>query len=137
MGSENEQLRTILIAEDSEDLRDMLKQFLEANGYRILEAVDGLEAVAVAITGRPDLVLMDLGLPGTDGLSAVAAIREHISVAEMPILVISAYDRLEYRTEAISAGCSGYIPKPVELDALLRTVNLLLRRGEANAGASA
>ena len=127
-------MKTILIAEDSHDLRSMLKQFLETNGYRILEAVDGREAVELAINERPELVLMDLGLPGTDGLSAVAEIREQIPVAEMPILIISAYDRLEYRTEAISTGCSGYITKPVEPAALLLTINLLLRQVEGDGG---
>jgi DNA-binding response OmpR family regulator len=137
VGNEDAQLKTILIAEDGDDFRSMLRQFLEANGYRILEAVNGREAVAVALGERPDLVLMDLGLPGTDGLSAIAEIREHIPTAEMPILIVSAYDRLEYRTEAISAGCSGYVTKPVDPAALLRTINLLLRLGESDVGASA
>lgn len=136
MGSEDAQSRTILIAEDNDDLRSMLSLFLKANGYGILEAVTGREAVEAAIRERPDLVLMDLGLPGVDGLSAVAEIRGHIPVAEMPILLVSAYDRLEYRTEAVSAGCSGYITKPVDPGELLKTINLLLRRGEANEGAS-
>jgi DNA-binding response OmpR family regulator len=135
--SGDNQLPTILIAEDSDDLRSMLRELLEANGYRILEAADGREAVSVAMTERPELVLMDLGMPDTDGLSAVNEIREHISAAETMILIVSAYDRLEYRTEAISAGCSGYITKPVDPAALLRTINLLLRQGEGNEGVSA
>ena len=125
---------TILIAEDNDDLRVMLRRLLETNGYRILEASDGREAVGLALAERPELVLMDLGLPDTDGLSAVTEIREHLSVAETLILIISAYDRLEYRTEAVSAGCSGYITKPADPNVLLRTVNLLLRPG---VGASA
>ena len=137
MESGDNQLPTILIAEDSDDLRSMLRELLEANGYRILEAADGREAVSVAMTERPELVLMDLGMPDTDGLSAVNEIREHISAAETMILIVSAYDRLEYRTEAISAGCSGYITKPVDPAALLRTINLLLRQGEGNEGVSA
>lgn len=119
-------MKTILIAEDSDDVRGMLREFLESNGYRVLEAVDGEGATATALGERPDLVLMDLGLPGTDGLSAVAEIRAQIPVAEMPILIVSAYDRLEYRTEAVSAGCSGYITKPVDPAALLKTINFLL-----------
>ena len=125
---------TILIAEDNDDLRAMLGQLLGTNGYRTLEASDGREAVELALAERPELVLMDLGLPDTDGLSAVTEIREHVSADETLILIISAYDRLEYRTEAIRAGCSGYIAKPVAPDELLRTVNLLLR---PEAGASA
>jgi DNA-binding response OmpR family regulator len=135
VGNEDAQSKTILIAEDSDDLRSMLKQLLEANGYNVLEAVTGREAVEAAIVERPDLVLMDLGLPGVDGLSAVAEIRERVPVSEMPILIVSAYDRLEYRTEAVSAGCSGYITKPVDPGALLRTISLLLRKEEGSGGA--
>ena len=108
----------------------MLREFLEANDYLTMEATDGQQAVEMAARARPDLILMDLGLPETDGLSAVTAIREHITTDEMPILIVSAYDRLEYRTEAISAGCSGYINKPIDLTALLKTINLLLRPEE-------
>lgn len=125
-------MKTILIAEDNYDFREMLRQFLGASGYRTLEATDGEQAVEVATRECPDLILMDLGLPGTDGLSAVTAIREHLPLAGVPILIVSAYDRLEYRTEAISAGCSGYITKPVDLDALLKMLNLLLQQGEGN-----
>jgi two-component system cell cycle response regulator DivK len=132
VNSEDVQWKTILIAEDSDDLRGMLKHMLEANGYIVLEAITGREAVEVAIIERPGLVLMDLGLPGIDGLSAVTEIRGHIPVSEMPILIVSAYDRLEYRTEAVSAGCSGYITKPVDPGALLSTINLLLRKGEGS-----
>jgi len=122
-------LPTILIAEDNDDLRGMLKELLEATGYSVLEAAQGDEAAKLAVSERPDLVLMDLGLPDTDGLSAVAQIREQISIAEMPILIVSAYDRLEYRTEAISAGCSGYMTKPVDPPSLLETIKLLLSHG--------
>ncbi|HEX8473472.1 MAG TPA: response regulator [Pyrinomonadaceae bacterium] len=123
-------MKTILIADDNSDFRDMLREFLEANDYLTMEATDGQQAVEMAARARPDLILMDLGLPETDGLSAVTAIREHITTDEMPILIVSAYDRLEYRTEAISAGCSGYINKPIDLTALLKTINLLLRPEE-------
>lgn len=125
-------MATILIAEDNDDLRDMLKELLEANGYLVLEAVDGREAADMALDRRPDLVLMDLALPGTDGLSAVSEIRAQVPVAEMPVIMVSAYDRLEYRTEAISAGCSGYITKPIEAASLLKTIQLLLSPGELN-----
>jgi two-component system, cell cycle response regulator DivK len=106
-------LQTIPIAEDSDDLRAMLRQLLAANGYRVLEPLDGTEAAEVAVRGRPDLILMDLGLPGADGLSAVAEVRRHVPAHELPILIVSAYDNLEYRTEAVAAGCSGYLTKPV------------------------
>ena len=117
---------TILIAEDSDDLRDFLKTFLEGQGYRVLEAGEGDEAVAAVMRDRPDLILMDLGLPGTDGLSAARKIREHPPATETPILIVSAYDRVEFRTEAVEAGCGGYLIKPLDPNQLLRTIKLLL-----------
>lgn len=128
-------MTTILIADDNEDLRDMLRQFLESQGYRVLEAADGREAAETAVRERPALVIMDLGMPDMDGLSAVAEIRRHVPAPETEILIISAYDRLEYRTEAVAAGCSGFIAKPVEPTALLKTIRLLLGQGEGEASA--
>ena len=119
--------RTILVAEDSDELRDVFKQLLERNGYRVLEARDGREAVTSAVRARPELTIMDLGMPGTDGLSAIAEIREQVPVSEMQILIVSAYDRLEYRTEAVSAGCAGYLTKPVDMNDLLAAVRRLLK----------
>jgi two-component system, cell cycle response regulator DivK len=130
-------LPTILIAEDNEDLRDMLSQFLGANGYSVLGAADGHEAVETAARERPDLIVMDLGMPGMDGLSAVAEIKRSGSMAETPILIVSAYDRLEYRTEAVGAGCVGFITKPVNPAELLKTIRMLLGTDEADAGAFA
>ena len=121
---------TILIADDNEDLRDMMRQLLESHGYRVLEAADGRQAAERAVRERPALVIMDLGMPDLDGFSAVAEIRRHVPAPEMEVLIVSAYDRLEYRTEAVAAGCGGFIAKPVDPTALLKTVRLLLRQEE-------
>ncbi len=129
-------MRTILIAEDNEDLRGMLGQFLGANGYRTVGAADGHEAVEAAARERPDLIIMDLGMPGMDGLSAVAEIRRHES-DETPVVIVSAYDRLEFRTEAVAAGCAGFITKPVDPAELLKTIRMLLERVEGDAAAPA
>ena len=122
---------TILIADDNDDLRGMWRQLLESNGYHVLEAADGREAAERAVGERPDLVIMDLGMPGMDGLSAVEEIRRHVPPAETEILIVSAYDRLEFRTEAVAAGCGGFMTKPVEPAALLKAVRLLLRQEDA------
>lgn len=123
-------MSTILIADDNEDLRNMMRQLLESHGYRVLEAADGRQAVETALRERPALIIMDLGMPDMDGLSAVAEIRQHVPAPETEVLIISAYDRLEYRTEAVAAGCSGFITKPVEPTALLKSIRLLLGQGE-------
>ena len=121
---------TILIAEDNDDLRALLSQYLGANGYRAVGAADGYEAVEAAVSERPDLIVMDLGMPGMDGLSAVAEIRRLAPAEETPVLILSAYDRLEYRTEALNAGCVGFLAKPVDPAELLRTIRLMLRAEE-------
>lgn len=126
---------TILIADDNEDLRDMLRQLFESQGYTVTEAADGGEAAETAVRERPALVIMDLGMPGMDGLSAVGEIRRHVSAPETEILIVSAYDRLEYRTEAVAAGCAGFMTKPLDPGALLRTVRLLLWQGTGEAPA--
>ena len=72
-------------------------------------------------------------MPGMDGLSAVAEIRRHVPAPETEILIVSAYDRLEFRTEAIAAGCGGFMTKPVEPAALLKVTRLVLREGEGEA----
>lgn len=130
-------MQTILIAEDNEDLRGMLGQFFGANGYRTVEAADGHEAVEAAARERPDLIIMDLGMPGLDGLSAIAEIRRRAPADETPVVIVSAYDRLEFRTEAVAAGCAGFITKPVEPAELLKTIRLLLERVEGDDAATA
>lgn len=127
--------RTILVAEDSDDFRLMLTAFLGGRGYEVVEARSGGEAVEAARGLRPDLVLMDLGLPGMDGLSAAREIGALPSTTRTPILVLSAYDGAEFRAEALEAGCVGYMVKPVDPEALLRAVELLL--GPANNGEAA
>ncbi len=116
----------VMVVEDFEDNRFMMRRLLEMSGYRVVEAVNGQEAVEAARRERPDLILMDLGLPGTDGLTAVRKIREHTPANETPILIVSAYDRVEYRTEAVEAGCGGYLTKPLDPNQLLKFVRLLL-----------
>jgi DNA-binding response OmpR family regulator len=130
-------LPTILIADDNEDLRFMLSQFLTANGYRAVGAADGHEAVEVAARERPDLIVMDLGMPGMDGLSAVAEVRRRSPADAPPILIVSAYDRLEYRTEAVAAGCADFLAKPLNPTELLKTIRMLLGVDEDAAAAPA
>ncbi len=129
--------RTILVAEDSDDFRLMLTAFLEGRGYAVLCATNGAEAVEAARSRPPDLVLMDLGLPGVDGLSAAREIVRLRPSEAPPILILSAYDSAEFRAEALEAGCIGYMVKPVDPEALLRTVELLLGRYNSGEAATA
>lgn len=121
----------ILIIEDADDVRLMLSAFLSSEGYSVTAAATATEGATEAVGTRPDLIIMDLGLPDADGLSAVRAIRSHAGLAGVPVLVVTAYDAVHLRAEAVEAGCAGYVVKPVDLGRLLETVRLLVPVGGA------
>lgn len=109
--------RIILIVEDYEDSRLFLKFLLEVNGYEIIEAGDGLEAVETVKKIFPDLILMDISMPVMDGLTATKTIRKIKRGAEIPIIAVTAHGRQLYK-KAINAGCNDLIEKPVDFDTL-------------------
>src|SRR5204863_6104580 len=105
---------TILLVEDFDDTRLMMKLWLAKNGYRVIEAESGPQAIALAESERPDLIIMDLMMPGMDGLDATRRIRERAALRETPIVVVSAYGADEYRAKALEAGCTEYVPTPFD-----------------------
>lgn len=111
-------LRTILIAEDYEDTRSLMKVILEGFGYKIIEASDGIEAVEMFKLHNPDLTLMDLAMPQMDGLTATETIRSLDHGAATPIIAVSAYSE-HFHDKAIKAGCSDVIKKPVDFTSLI------------------
>jgi two-component system, cell cycle response regulator DivK len=113
-----------LLVEDFEDSRFMMRRLLELAGYGVVEASDGEQAVELAVTAQPALILMDLSLPKLDGLAATRRIRRHKSVGKTPIVAVSAHDSSESRSEALEAGCDEYVTKPIDFDQL----NELLKR---------
>ena len=110
--------RTILVAEDSADSREMLQVLLEMKGYAVVSASDGYHAVEVAVQNIPDLILIDLQLPGLNGLSVTKELRLHPELQAVPIILISGHDPVKYRTEALSAGCDDYLLKPIDFERL-------------------
>lgn len=120
----SEQQLHILIAEDVEENRHALKLLLQLSGYTSLEAADGRAAVELALRERPALVLMDLSLPELDGLEAVCELRA--AGAEMPIIIVSAYDDPETRAQASTAGANAYVTKPLDFDQLKEHITKLL-----------
>lgn len=118
--------KTILVVEDFEDNRFMMRRLLELGGYRVIEAINGQEAVQMAAQARPDLILMDLSLPQIDGLAATRSIRQLDGLARIPIIAISAHDTSDFRTEALAAGCNEYLTKPVDFDRLESLLKELL-----------
>ena len=107
-----------MVVEDYDDTRLMLKQVLEAKGYRVLEAVNGRQAVEVARRERPDLILMDLDLPILDGIAATNGIRKEAMLRHIPIVAVTAYPMSFTRVKAFAQGCDGYLNKPIDFDDL-------------------
>jgi two-component system cell cycle response regulator DivK len=116
----------LLVVEDFEDSRFMMRRLFEMAGYRVLEASDGEQAVELALQKRPALILMDLSLPKLDGLAATRKIRQHKGVGKVPIVAVSAHDSSESRTEALEAGCNEYVTKPIDFDHLNALLKCLL-----------
>ncbi|HLL76652.1 MAG TPA: response regulator [Pyrinomonadaceae bacterium] len=117
---------TVLVVEDFEDNRFMMRRLLEMSGYRVVEAVNGEQAVETAQTERPDLILMDLSLPKLDGLAATRRIRQSDGLAEVPIVAVSAHDTSDFHADALAAGCDEYVTKPIDFDQLESLLKKLL-----------
>lgn len=118
---------TIMLVEDDEISRTLLHQLLKKSGYRIIEAVDGLEALKIAMRERPTLILMDVDLPGLDGIGITRRIREDAALRNTLIVMVTAFDTPEIREAAFDAGCNEYLVKPLDatkLKALLTSVLL-------------
>ena len=109
--------KKILVVEDTEDSRLIMKYLLEMDGYTVLEAVDGCEAVKSAAEFCPDLILMDISMPVMDGLTATKAIRKCNPTGKVPIIAVTAFGR-QYYNQAIEAGCNDLISKPIDFDKL-------------------
>ena len=122
------QKRLFLVVEDFEDSRFMLRQLLELAGYRVVEATDGEEAIKLAVSEHPELILMDLSLPKLDGLTATRRIRQQDGLGQVPIVAVSAHDSIGTRSEALAAGCDEYVTKPIDFDQLSTLLHRLLPR---------
>jgi CheY-like chemotaxis protein len=118
---------TILLVEDNELSRDALSRRLERRGYGVVPAVDGEQALALARSARPDLILMDLGLPGLDGWAATRYLKADAETRHIPIIVLSAHAMVEDRAAALAAGGDDFDTKPVRFDGLVEKIEALLK----------
>lgn len=109
--------RKILIVDDYDDARNALKIRLESDGFEVLEAADGIEALKCVERSVPDLILMDFAMPRMNGIEAAKAIRKIESAARIPILCVTAYGK-QIREETAGAGFDDVIVKPVDFDSL-------------------
>jgi CheY-like chemotaxis protein len=115
--------KRVLLVEDFEDSRIGLTKLLEAEGYEVIEAADGAEAVEIAVKSKPDIILMDLSLPVVDGLDATRTIKQNEATKSVPIILLSAYSQEEVRPAAEAAGCAALVTKPVEFSELAAAIS--------------
>ena len=123
-----ESMARVLIVEDNEMNRDMLSRRLERRGYDILLAEDAEQGIEVAQMEQPDIILMDVSLPGMNGWDATRQLKASAKTAEIPIVALTAHALSTDREKATEAGCDAYETKPVELPTLISTIERLLAR---------
>ena len=116
----------ILIVEDTEDNRQIVRDLLTSAGYELIEAVDGAEGVAMAQSYRPDLILMDIQLPVVDGYEATRRIRAIPELARVPIIAVTSYALSGDEAKTRAVGCDGYVAKPFSPRQLLAKVREFL-----------
>src|SRR6266550_861644 len=107
---------TILLVEDYDDTRFVMRLQLEFRGYRVIEAEDGKKAVELALKERPDVILMDLSLPDLDGFEATKQIREDEQMRQVPIIAVTAHQETIFRQGAKASGFDAYVTKPIDID---------------------
>jgi two-component system cell cycle response regulator DivK len=114
--------KSILVVEDQEDNRRILRDLLTSAGYEVIEAVTGEEGVASAETHRPDLILMDIQLPGLDGYEATRRIKANPALRQIPVIVVTSYALSGDEVKAFDAGCDAYVSKPFSPRELLAKI---------------
>ena len=105
--------KIVLIIEDNEQNLYLMNFILEKNGFKVLKAMDGQEGVAVACREKPDLILLDIQLPGMDGYEVARRLGQAEEVKDVPIIAVTSYAMVGDREKALEAGCTGYIEKPI------------------------
>jgi CheY-like chemotaxis protein len=120
--------KRVLLVEDFEDSRTGLSKLLESEGYEVLQAADGAEAIEVALHSRPDIILMDLTLPVVDGLTATRKIKEIEYMSRVPVIALTAHDPEDVRQMVSSAGCTDFVTKPVNFSTLVALISSYLSK---------
>ena len=125
------EMNTILVVEDNDDIRRMLRILLEFEEFHVIEAATGGEALEFVRNGRPDVILMDLALPGVDGLETIRRIRKIDRFQNTPIIVLTAYTGQSIYETAVRAGTNYFMSKPIDFDELATLVQQVLIDGDA------
>ena len=113
----------ILLVEDHEEIWDFLSRRLKRRGFDVVVATDGQEGVDKSKSEAPDIILLDMNLPTLDGWTAAAMIRNDPATTTMPIIALTAHAMVTDRDKAIAAGCTDYLPKPIDFSGLLAKID--------------
>ena len=119
----------ILVVDDSADNLAVISLNLQHQGYRVVTASNGEDAISVATQTQPNLILMDINLPALDGLAATRRIREHEALRDVPVIAVTAFGTEGFQRAAYDAGISGYLIKPLDFDRLNQLIARLLSPG--------
>jgi CheY-like chemotaxis protein len=114
--------RTILVVEDNPLNRELVVDLLEGAGYTVLQADEGVGLLERVKAAQPGLILLDLQLPGLDGVTLARQLKADRATREIPVLAMTAYARLEDQERAMEAGCDGYLRKPLDTQGFLQAV---------------
>ncbi|HDH87783.1 MAG: response regulator [Deltaproteobacteria bacterium] len=119
--------RKILVVEDNQDNRELVVKVLKINGYKVIEAVDGEEAIEKTKTENPDLILMDLFIPKIDGYEVTTRLKTDRDLRRIPIIALTAHAMKGDMEKALAAGCDYYIPKPIDVRELPNQIKNFLK----------
>jgi two-component system cell cycle response regulator DivK len=117
----------ILVVEDNQDNREMVVKVLKFNGYQVIEAVDGEEAIEKAKTEAPALILLDIYLPKMDGYEVAKRLKGDTGLKDIPVVALTAHAMKGNREQALAAGCDGYITKPIDIRELPKQIQHFLK----------
>jgi len=119
-------MKRILVVEDNRASMYLIRFILEKNGYEVIVAKDGTSGVELAIKEKPDLIIMDLQLPDINGLEATKRIRASKAGSKIPIIALTSYAMVGDREEALAAGCTSYIQKPINPETFMAEIEKYL-----------
>jgi CheY-like chemotaxis protein len=117
----------ILVVDDQNDNLVLMSLAVQERGYHVVTAVNGEDAVSVALLARPQLILMDIAMPKVDGIEATRIIRRSEKISDVPVVILTAFEDDEFRQRAAAAGANGYFTKPVDFARLYSFIDKLLR----------
>ncbi|MBT3605722.1 MAG: response regulator [Candidatus Latescibacteria bacterium] len=122
--------KTVLVVDDEVTNRELFRQVLTLQGYDVLEAASGKQAIAEVQSSKPDLILLDLFMPEGDGLSVLHAVRGHAETKETPVVVVTAALNEAIHEKTKEAGCDALLRKPVDMQALLETIGQFISKDD-------